>query len=71
MKLRFTHHSQFRINERGISIEEIKLVIKHPDFSDTAFGDKTKVNKEIEGKILEIVYKKDGNDIVIITAYHL
>ena len=33
MKLKFTDHAQYRIRERKISIEDIKSVVRSPDFS--------------------------------------
>ena len=71
MKLRFTNHAQFRIFQRKISIEDIKKVIREPDFSRRSFGDTVLARKIINGGNLEIVYKKDSNAIIVITIYYI
>ncbi len=71
MKLRFTDHVQFRINEREISIEEIKQAINNPDYSGIVLGGKILSKKKFGQKTLEIVYFKDGKEYVIVTAYYL
>jgi hypothetical protein len=70
MKLKFTNHSQYRIEERGISVEDIKMVLRKPDSAKETFG-KTVANKKIERKTLEVVFQKGHDGFVIITAYNL
>jgi len=71
MKLAFTDHAKFRIIERGISVEKIKTTLKNPEYSEKVFGDKYKVGKTFGGKTLEIIYTRNKNNVVIITAYFL
>lgn len=71
MKLKFTDHAQYRIRERKISIEDIKSVVRNPDFSKNSAGGYIESKKKIESGILEVVYKKEGNVIIIITSYYL
>lgn len=71
MKLRFTHHAQFRMDERGIGVSSIKVVLKNPDHTETVFGGKFLARKKIDGKILEVIYTQRQNEFVIITIYHI
>lgn len=71
MKLRFTHHAQYRMDERGISVSSIKSVLKNPDRTEPVFGAKMLARKNIDGKVLEVIYVKDKNDFVIITIYQI
>lgn len=71
MKLKFTDHAQYRIRERKISIEDIKSVVRSPDFSKNSADGYIESRKKIESKVLEVIYKKEGNVILVITSYHL
>ncbi len=71
MKFKFTNHAQYRIDERGISIEDIKSVINAPDYARNTFDGRTEAGKKFFKKTLEVVYKKDGSATIIITVYYL
>jgi len=72
MKLSFSIHFQQAVFERNISIDHLKKVIREPDASHVSFGGKTVSRKEINGKILEVVYTRGGrNEYRIITAYYV
>ena len=72
MKLKITDHAQYRIRERKISIEDIKSVVRNPDFSKNSVDNRyIESRKKTENKILEVIYKKEGDVIIIITAYYL
>lgn len=70
MKLKLTHHAQFRLNERGISIEKIKQTINQPDFLEL-LDEKIRVKKDFGDKILVVIYIKSGKEFVIISSYYL
>lgn len=70
MKLKFTNHAQYRTGEREISIEDIKSVIRNPDFLEASNG-KTKGRKLLDGKTLVVVYLKSRENFVILTTYYL
>ncbi len=75
MKLKLTNHFQTRLNERNINLEHVKLAIKSPDSKEAVFEDRIKVTKVIDGKVIEVVYFKDGfrdrqNEYLLITAYY-
>jgi hypothetical protein len=69
MKLRFTDHAQYRLYERGITPEQIKLVIRSPDWK--IFKDNGKVLhvKRFRDKTISIVSKVQGNIFIIISLF--
>jgi len=54
--------------ERGIDIDKIKKVINNPDKTSLEFNGRVKVVKNVDGKPITVVYSKDKNVFVIITA---
>ncbi len=70
MKLQFTNHAKHRLFlERGISVDEIKKVIREPDNVISLPDGVEKCLKGIHNGTLVVVYKKEKNVYVIITAY--
>lgn len=70
MNIVFTNHSKYRIEERGISIEDIKISIKNPDKQKIQSYDTIVVIKVFKKSTLNVVYKSVKNKIIIITAYY-
>lgn len=70
MKFKFTNHAQYRIAERGISIEDLKFTINNPVLSEV-FNGRIECKSFIDGKTLEVVYLKTRGEIVVLTAYYL
>lgn len=68
MKFRLSIHAQVRIMERGIDIDKIKKVILTPDSSENQFGNRIKATKIVDDRSITVVYTKDKNAFVIITA---
>lgn len=68
MKLVLSTHAQIRLSERGIDFSKIKKVIKEPDKSKAEFGGRIKATKLIEGRNITVIYYKNKNEFVIITA---
>ncbi len=71
MKLKFTHHSQYRMDERGIAVSNIKSALQNPDSVGSVSSGKFLARKNIGGKTLEVVYIKDQSEFVIITIYEI
>lgn len=76
MKLKFAYHCQFRLYERGISVEHIKKAIAEPDNRQDAFEGRVKVQKKIGEEIIKVVYHRDilkgkKEEYEIITAYYI
>ncbi len=75
MRLKLTTHCQIRIQERCIPIDHIKKAIAEPDKKEDAFEGLIKVSKKIEGRILKVVYCKEGfkdkkDEYMVITVYY-
>lgn len=70
MHIRFTNHAQFRINERKIDLAHIEAALKEKGGIDSFVG--TYIAKRTFGqKTIEVIYKKKGKEIIVITAYYL
>ncbi len=64
-----TRHAKARMKERGISAEEVISAMDHPD--DVIVGKKGELNafKTVgEGKRIRVVYVKEKNQRIVITA---
>ncbi|MBI4692065.1 MAG: DUF4258 domain-containing protein [Candidatus Terrybacteria bacterium] len=71
MEIKFTNHAKYRALERKIKIDDIKLVLKNPDYYGYTFDNKIVARKLTGGKTLEVVYTKIKSEILIITIYFL
>ncbi len=71
MDIRFTNHAKYRITEREISILQIEKTLKAPDSLKRGFENETVARRTFGKRILEFVYTKNKNKIIIITAYHI
>lgn len=66
-----TDHATFRLLERGVDVHEAKKVAKTGAIIKTDFnGIMTKSGISSNSKSITVVCKKEGNKIVIITAYY-
>jgi hypothetical protein len=54
--------------ERGIDVDKIKRVIKAQDTSENQFKGRVKATKIIDDRSITVIYTKDKNVFVIITA---
>lgn len=68
MKIRVSTHAQIRLLERGIDIEKVKKVISAPDLLVPEFEGRTKVSKLLDDRNITVIYTKEKNVFVIITA---
>ena len=71
MKIIFTNHAKFRIQERKITFSDVQIVIVDYDKIVKMFDDKVVAKKVFESYGLEVVYKKNRSKIIVITAYYL
>jgi len=69
MKVIFTDHTKFRLLERNIPVSFIKQAIGNPDFEKLTFGNRTQIRKKFGDKVLEIIYVKYPQKIIVITLY--
>ena len=65
----FTNHAQIRINQRDITEREIISVIKQPDSIEPGFKERQVIRRKLSRGTLEVIYRKLGNKIIVITCY--
>ena len=71
MEIIFTNHAKCRIEERKIKFSDIKSVIMNCDSNVKSFDENIVARKIFDDCELEVVYKKNRNKIIVITAYYL
>ena len=72
--IRFTKHAQEAISVREIAIDWIEAAVNAPDWidPDPRHPDRARSYKAIAeygARVLRVVHRPEGNDIVIITAH--
>jgi len=70
MKILFTIHSKFRIENRGILKQEVNDAINFPDKTEKRHG-KYYFHKKFERGTIELCCEKTAKYIKIITVYWL
>ena len=71
MNIIFSNHAKYRINERKISIVDVRQTVKNPDSKKVDGHGMMVIIKRFGRKSLEVVYKIQGNKIIVITAYYI
>lgn len=71
MKLVLTDHARRRREERNITEEMITDAIQRPEMVLPSFRRRELARKEIGGKTLEVVFKRELGETVVITVYWL
>ena len=72
--IRFTKHAQEAIDKRGIAVEWIEQAVQAPDWvrPDPRHPERTRSYKVVAqraGRILRVVHRPEGADIVVITVH--
>ena len=72
--IRLTRHAQESIDKRQISVDWIDRTIAAPDFTapdphDPSLTRSYKAIDEVGGRILRVVHRPEGDDIVIVTVH--
>ena len=72
--IRLTKHAQEAINLRDIAVDWIETAVSTPDWiePDPRHPDRTRSYKAIEeygARVLRVVHRPEGDDIVIITVH--
>ena len=71
MHFHYTQHIKTRIRQREVRHEQIESTVTRPDRTQPGFGGRQLAQKRFYGKLLEVVYKKEEDRIILITAYWL
>jgi len=72
--IRFTKHAQEAISVREIAVDWIEAALRAPDWveTDPRHPDRTRSYKAIAeygARVLRVVHRPEGDDIVIITVH--
>jgi len=67
----YTNHSKIRIKQRNLKIQQIEKTVIKPDKILPSFKGRSLAQKNFSGQILEVVFRKQENNIIIIIAYWL
>jgi Domain of unknown function (DUF4258) len=72
--IRLTRHAEEAVEKRNIALDWIDRTVAMPDFNAIDPGDPTltrpfKAIGEAGGRILRVVHRAEGNDIVIVTVH--
>lgn len=71
MNIIFTYHARERAIERGIKLSEIRDALFRSPRESIVYEDKYKTKYMSGGKIVEIIFAKRKELIIVITAYYL
>lgn len=68
MKIVYSLHALERIRQRGIDKKLIVLCIQKPDKSEE-LEEAYRSIKKIDNKVVVVIYRRENNKVVVITAY--
>ncbi len=68
MKIRYTLHALERIKQRGIDKELIEECLENPDRTQLK-EDTYRCIKKTNGRVFVVIYRKNDNIILVITAF--
>ena len=68
MKIRYTLHALERMKQRGIDKELVEECLENPDRT-LLEEDTYKCIKKINDRVLVVIYRKNADSILIITAF--
>lgn len=64
----FSDHAEERRKQRGLTRQEIELVLENPEYTKILEDRKIAV-KEVKGRIVTVVYTEEENYIRVITIF--
>jgi len=71
MKIEFSEHAEQQLKRRKITREVVKKAIQNFEEKIASYRKRELLQIRIDGKLLEVVTKKEGQKIIVITAYYL
>ena len=67
----YTKHAQVRIRQRRLRQTDIKETVIDPDTIFPSFKGRRLARRAFGEKTLEVVFKRERNQVIIVTAYWL
>lgn len=71
MPVEFSKHAREQIKARGLTKKAIIEVVRNPEQIMSSYKGRKLRQKEVGGKLVEVVTKSEGSRIMVITAYPL
>ncbi|MEK6903006.1 MAG: DUF4258 domain-containing protein [archaeon] len=68
-KVIISYHAMDRLEERGISENNIMNVIQSPDNTHPSFKERQIASKSIRSQLITVVFKEELDNIIVITVY--
>ena len=65
----FTEHSKAKMKQRNISQKLVEKVLKSPDNILFSYGKRKIAHKKIGKLFLRVIFKKEKDKIIVITAH--
>ena len=65
----YTDHAKQRMEERDVSIGQVEQIVYEPDYTVSSFERRIVATKKIGDRTINVVYKVEGDNIIIITVY--
>ncbi|MBO8175060.1 MAG: DUF4258 domain-containing protein [Thermococcus sp.] len=65
----FIPHALERMNERGISKDLVIGALTNPDKVEEGHFGRKVAQKNIDGKLIRVIYEEHEDEIIVITAY--
>ena len=70
MSIKFSEHASNQTKRRNISKIEVIKTIRNPDKIIASFRGRKLRRRLVSSKILEVVTRTEGSEIIVITAYY-
>ncbi len=68
MKIHYTLHALERMRQRGIRKDLVEQCVRESD-RDERLDDVRRCIKRLDGKVLVVIYRRDSDTIIIVTAF--
>ncbi|MFZ2070156.1 MAG: DUF4258 domain-containing protein [Halobacteriota archaeon] len=67
--IKYYKHAEEQLKERKISKKEVEMTIKNPIEVVNRYGNRKIAHRVFDDKLLRVIYEKDGEEIIVISAY--
>lgn len=65
----FTQHSLLKLQQRRISKNLVKETLSSPDYTFPSYSNRIIAYRRFDELYLKVVYKREGDDIIVITQH--
>lgn len=65
----FSDHAKIKIEQRGLTQSQIKMVLENPDFVEPSYGGRMVAEKNFGKLNLRVIYIEENADVIVVTAH--